>query len=159
MYTLSNKFSHCSWRRFRLFQHDHALANLISPDFFQCKAGALSGGDEGDINPFSLNISDSHWNKVISIIRTLQIREASRIYTIHIVSPLWIVPELTIPAATAPVYGTENVSLIENSAGLSTEYCPWNGRILRNVRSKSIPAPVTFDTLKMGQKFAVVNLL
>jgi hypothetical protein len=73
-------------------------------------------------------------------------------------SPFRIIPELTTPATTAPMYGTENVSLIRNSAGSSRENLPWKGRILRKVLSKSIPCPVTLETLKIGQILTVLNL-
>jgi hypothetical protein len=78
--------------------------------------------------------------------------------TIHMVSPFRIMPELTTPATTAPMYGTEKVSLMRNSAESSMENLPWNGRISRNVLNRPIPCPVTLDTLKIGQTLTVVNL-
>jgi len=141
-------------------QHHHSFSDILTSDLFQSKACALSCSDEWHIYSFPLNVPDCHGDKVVGIIWSLHIKNVDLgNATIHIVSPLWIVPEFTTPATTAPVYGTEKVSLIKNSAGWSTMYCPWKGRMLRNVLTNSIPSPVTFDTRKIGQIFKVVNLL
>jgi len=116
--TFCNELSHSKWRCVCLLQHDHSFSNVLSFHFLQGKTSALSSGDRRDIHSLPLNISNRHRNEVISVVWSLNVSNVLQgLVTIQRVSPLCIVPEFTTPATTAPVYGTENVSFIKNSAG------------------------------------------
>ena len=71
MDTFSDEFPHCLRWGVCLLQHDHSLPDILTTDFLQSKAGALSSCDKWDIDPLTLDISDRNRDKVVSIIWSL----------------------------------------------------------------------------------------